>query len=79
MPKIFNFLINKFFSFLLILLISFVLSAALNVALAQDSSVRESGDLVFYEGNDCKQDILFTYDSTFAVTKQHQTHYTSTA
>jgi hypothetical protein len=56
-------LINKLFSFLLILLTSSVLFAAPNVALAQDFSVREAGDLVFYEGNSCTQDIVFTYDS----------------
>jgi hypothetical protein len=50
-------LINKLFSFLLILLTSSVLFAAPNVALA------EAGDLVFYEGNGCDQDIVFTYNS----------------
>jgi hypothetical protein len=77
MPKIFNSLINKLFSFLLILLTSSVLFAAPNVALAQDSSVREAGDLAFYEGNGCTQDIVFNYDSEKSADDNCQTSGTA--
>lgn len=33
------------------------------LAYAQEIVPQEAGDLVFYEGNGCSQDIVFTYDS----------------
>ncbi|HLO86438.1 MAG TPA: hypothetical protein VK203_15770 [Nostocaceae cyanobacterium] len=77
MAKIFNSLLNKFFSVLLILLTSSVVFAAPNPALAQDLSLREVGDLVFYEGNGCTQDIVFTYNSEVAANDNCQTSGTA--
>ncbi|KAB8315119.1 hypothetical protein SD81_034650 [Tolypothrix campylonemoides VB511288] len=62
MSKRFNALLKNFFSFLVILLASVsLLTAVPSVALAQ--GLNEIGDLVFYEGNNCTQDIVFTYNS----------------
>ncbi|MDF2387302.1 hypothetical protein JMG10_37985 [Nostoc ellipsosporum NOK] len=51
--------VKKCFSLALVLFISVALSVtAPDTALAQGF-----GDLIFYEGNNCQQDIVFTYNS----------------
>ncbi|MBH8563473.1 hypothetical protein I8748_14980 [Nostoc sp. CENA67] len=61
--------VKKCFSLALVLFISVALSVtAPDTALAEDF-----GDLVFYEGNDCKQDIVFTYNSEASADDNCQT------
>lgn len=56
--------VKKFVLFSVILFISIALLGTVpDVALAQGIEPLEAADLVFYEGNDCTQDIVFTYDS----------------
>ena len=42
-------------------------------ALAQEATPFEVGDLVFYEGNNCTQDIVFTYNSEVPANDNCQT------
>lgn len=61
-----NLLRRNFFCFLVIFL------ASLSLLILNQTTALAADDLVFYEGNDCQQDIVFTYDSTVFVDENCQ-------
>lgn len=73
-------LLRKFFFFLATFLFSVCLLISPHAAQAQgavplevgDVVPLEAGDLVFYEGNGCTQDIVFTYNSEAAADENCQ-------
>ncbi|NEO39655.1 MAG: hypothetical protein F6J90_26315 [Moorea sp. SIOASIH] len=61
-----NLLRKNFLAFLVIFL------ASLSLLIVKPSTALAADDLIFYEGNSCTQDIVFSYDSTVSIDENCQ-------